>query len=153
MTTKDLDRQFLTSLVHDTTAKQLHDFLASPRFCRPTMRKLYTSFVRNFGRYVRERPIDAASCSAYLQQLRDRGVANATLHNAYRNLKMLCRWLVEHDRIEQNPFVGKGRVPAVRTETTWQRTLSEPAVIQLLTTTYEIPDWKLDRCTTRAVAA
>ncbi len=150
MATKDLDRQFLTSSVHDATASQLRDFLTSRSFCRPTTRKLYTSFVRSFGRHVQERPIDGASCTAYLQHLRDRGVANATLHNAYRHLKTLCRWLVEHDRIAQNPFVGKGRVPVIRVELTWQRTLPESAVIQLLATTYKVPRWKRERRTTRA---
>ncbi len=149
MTTKDLDRQFLTSSVHDTTANQLHDFLASRSFCRPATRKLYASFVRNVGRWMGDRAISVDTCTAYLQHLRDRGVANATLLNAYRHLKTLCRWLHEQDRIARNPFVGKGRVPVVRTETTWQRTLPESAVIHLLATTYERPDWKLDRCTTR----
>jgi site-specific recombinase XerD len=84
--------------------------------CCETTKATYRQCLRAFGAWLGEQPIVAATIEDYLGMLKARKLSSDSRRNVYRMLKTFCRWLVDHDLLERDPFVGRGRVlpPALK---------------------------------------
>jgi site-specific recombinase XerD len=91
----------------------VRDFLESREgTCRETTLATYRQCLGAFVTWLGEQPISAATIDAYLRTLRARKLAEDSQRNVYRMLKTFCRWLYEYDRLDRDPFVGRGKVTA-----------------------------------------
>ncbi len=122
----------------DRSVDQVAAFLASrAETCNEASQGTYAAYLRQFQAWLRARPISALTVAAYLAELRGRKLAPATIGNHYRMLKTCCRWLVEHDQLDRDPFSGVGRVRALAQKRKRRQVYSEEQVIQLLITAEE----------------
>jgi integrase len=102
--------------------------------CNPASQATYRAFLRPFRDWLDGRPISALTISAYLADQRARKLAAATVGGSYRMIKTMCRWLVEQDLLDRDPFVGAGRVRPIAQKRKRRRIYSEEQVVKLITT-------------------
>ena len=129
----------------------LADFMTSRELtCRPASLSLYRHVVTSFARWASGEPdpFTPAVISAYLTSLRARDLSDQTVRGHYRVLKTACRWLVEHDHLERDPFAGRGRVSVPPLRRVRQPAYTDAEIVRLLTCTAPI-HWKQDRRTDR----
>lgn len=112
--------------------------------CNSASQATYAAYLRPFEAWLSGRPISAALISAYLIERRKSGLASATLGNAHRMLKTLCRWLVEFDYLETDPFQGPGRVRPPAHKRRRRRVYTEDEVVALLVTAQQRIDERLE---------
>lgn len=110
--------------------------------CNPASIATYRAFLRPFRDFLNDRPISALTISAYLAEQRAKKLAPATIGGSYRMIKTLCRWLVEHDLIERDPFVGAGRVRPIAQKRKRRRVYTEDQVVKMISTAR---DWIAER--------
>jgi len=121
-----------------TELDQIEAFLESrTETCNGASQSTYAAYLRQFQTWLKSRPISALTVAAYLTELRGRRLAPATIANHYRMLKTCCRWLLEHDRLDRDPFTGAGRVRPLAQKRKRRQVYSEEQVIQLLITAEE----------------
>jgi site-specific recombinase XerC len=121
-----------------TEIDQIEVFLDSrTETCNAASQGTYTAYLRQFKAWLALRPISALTVAAYLTELRGRKLAQATVANHYRMLKTMCRWLIEHDLLDRDPFTGAGRVRPLPQKRKRRKVYSEEQVIQLLITAEE----------------
>lgn len=101
--------------------------------CNPASCATYRAYLRPFDVWLKDRPISSLTISAYLADQRARKLAPATIGGSYRMIKTLCRWLVEQDLLERDPFVGAGRVKPIAQKRKRRRVYTEDQVVKLLT--------------------
>jgi site-specific recombinase XerD len=116
--------------------------------CRPSTLATYQQCLRAFAAWLEDRPLDTVAISGYLRTLRARKLSQDSQRNAYRMIKTFCRWLVEQELLDRDPFVGRGRVrpPALKRQR--RKIYSEAEIVALLHATGSI-QWKLERRTVR----
>jgi site-specific recombinase XerD len=102
--------------------------------CNQNSQDTYAAYIRPFEAWLAGRPISAALISAYLIERRKSGLASATLGNSHRMLKTMCRWLVEFEYLETDPFQGPGRVRPPAHKRKRRRVYTEDEVVTLLVT-------------------
>jgi site-specific recombinase XerD len=119
---KDLIAAFLTSRA-DT--------------CNDASQATYRAYLRPFETWLKERPISSLTISAYLADSRARKLAPATVGGSYRMIKTLCRWLVEHDLLDRDPFIGAGRVRPLPSKRKRRKVYSDDQVIKMITVSSE----------------
>jgi len=110
--------------------------------CNPASCATYRAFLRPFRDFLSERPISSLTISAYLSEQRARKLAPATIGGSYRMIKTLCRWLLEQDLLERDPFVGAGRVRPIAQKRKRRRVYTEEQVVKLMTVAQ---DWIAER--------
>lgn len=119
----------------ETSSALIARFLTSrTETCNQASQDTYAAYVGGFATWLQGRPISSLTISAYLADLRSRKLANATLGNAYRQLKTCCRWLLEHDLLDRDPFVGPGRVRPIPQKRKRRKVYTEEQVVTLLVT-------------------
>lgn len=116
--------------------------------CRAETIATYRQCVTAFAAWLDGRPIAPGVVRTYLIGLKTRGLADETQHNHYRQLKTLCRWLVDEGLLDRDPFSGRGRVLPPRQRRRRRQTYSEADVVALLRATGPVV-WKRGRRTTR----
>lgn len=115
--------------------EQIEAFLASrAATCNQASQDTYAAYLRQLAEWLEARPISALTVGAYLTDLRGRKLATATLGNHYRMIKTCCRWLVEHEYIDADPFTGAGRVRAPAQKRKRRQVYTEAQVVLLLVT-------------------
>lgn len=105
--------------------------------CNPASCATYRAYLKPFEAWLDGRPISSLTISAYLAESRTRKLASATVGGSYRMIKTLCRWLVEQEQLDRDPFVGAGRVRPIAQKRKRRRIYSEEQVVKLITTAQE----------------
>lgn len=103
--------------------------------CRPKTMALYQHILTTFARWLDQQPdpvLTPRVITAYLRSVHARGLREETLHNNYRQLKTLCRWLYDEGLIERDPFSGRGKVPTPARTRVYRAVYSDEAVARLL---------------------
>jgi len=127
-----------TKIESCSPAAQIAAFLESRAdTCNPASCATYRAFLRPFRDWLADRPISALTISAYLTDQRTRKLAPATIGGSYRMIKTLCRWLLEQDMIERDPFVGAGRVRPIAQKRKRRRVYTEDQVVKMMVTAQE----------------
>ena len=122
----------------DRSADPIEAFLTSrTETCNAASQDTYAAYLRQFQTWLSGRSISSLTVAAYLAELRSRKLAPATIANHYRMLKTCCRWLLEHDQLDRDPFSGAGRVRPLASKRKRRKVYSEEQVIQLLITAEE----------------
>lgn len=105
--------------------------------CNLASRKTYAAYLRQFQVWLNGRPISALAIQGYIADMRNRKLSAATIGGAYRIIKTLCRWLVELELLDRDPFVGAGRVKPLAQKRKRRKVYTPDQVILLLTTSAE----------------
>lgn len=129
----------------------LSDFLVSRELtCRASSLALYRHVLVSFEAWIdlHPEPFHPDTIAGYLTSLRKRGLSDQTVRGHYRVLKTCCRWLLEHEHIDRDPFAGRGRVPVPPLRRRRQATYTDLEIARLLTCTAAV-NWKRDRVTDR----
>lgn len=116
--------------------------------CRETTLGTYRQCLTAFSGWLGDRSIEPGAIDAYLRTLKARKLSVDTQRNVYRMLKTFCRWLVEYDLLDRDPFVGRGRVTAPPAKRQRRTVYSEADVVRLLHATGPVR-WKRERKTVR----
>src|SRR5262245_34614498 len=120
---------------HQASGDQIARFLDSrSATCNQASQDTYRAYLGSFRDWLANRPISALTISAYLADMKARKLAPATQSTAYRQIKTLCRWLVEADLLDRDPFVGSGRVRPLAQKRKRRKVYSEEQVVTLLVT-------------------
>ncbi len=141
-------------------------FLASRDLtCEAGSTATYAAYLADYQRFLDTDASYAAAPFApntirmYLLALKQRRLSAASLDNRYRLLKTCCRWLVEEEYIERDPFVGKGRVRPFAHKRVRRQIYTEAEVVTLLKAAAIPPDpgpgrhrWAADGPTVRESA-
>jgi integrase len=101
-----------------------------------------------FDKWLGDQALDAIAIEAYLDTLKGRKLSHDSQRNAYRMLKTCCRWLIEYDFLERDPFVGRGRVKPPPIKRKRRKVYSEQDIVALLESTGPV-QWKAKRKTMR----
>jgi site-specific recombinase XerD len=105
--------------------------------CNPASQATYRAYLKPFEAWLHGRAISSLTISAYLADCRARKLASATVGGSYRMIKTLCRWLVEQELLERDPFVGAGRVRPLPQKRKRRKVYSDDQVIKMLTVSAE----------------
>jgi integrase len=104
--------------------------------CGRATRAAYAAYIADLRRFLETRPGDdpfaPATIRAYLVGAKARGLSDASIDNRYRLIKTCCRWLIEEELLDRDPFVGKGRVRPLPKTRKRRRIYSEAEVVALL---------------------
>lgn len=103
--------------------------------CTTETLKLYKHYLKKLGVWLEEKPIDKQSMGDFLRLQKERGIADETLRNYYRFLKAFCHFLFDEGLIENDPFVGRGRVRIAPARRRRVRTYSNKDIARLLAAT------------------
>src|SRR5262249_17414779 len=118
-----------------SSAAQIAAFVDSrSETCNQASVDTYRAYLESFAQWLHGRPISALTISAYLADMKARKRASATIGNAYRQIKTLCRWLVETEQLDPAPSAGPGRVRPVAQKRKRPKFYSEEQVVPLLVT-------------------
>lgn len=116
--------------------------------CAPSTLATYRQCLSAFATYLDSRPISAMTIGAYLAQLRGKR-AIETARNHRRMIKTCCRWLVEVEHLERDPFVGPGKVPTLPRPRTRRAVYTETEVVRMLQASGPLVWKRAPRKTTR----
>lgn len=105
--------------------------------CNEASQKTYRAYLGAFEKWLNGRPISAMTISAYMADMRSRKLSPATIGGAYRMLKSCCRWLVEWEMLDRDPFVGPGRVKPQPHKRKRRKVYSPEQVITMITVSVE----------------
>lgn len=105
--------------------------------CNEESQKTYRANLRPFEKWLDGRAISALTIGAYLAELRARKRAPPTVGGVFRMLKTMCRWLVEYDLLDRDPFVGPGRVKPQPHKRKRRKVYSDEQVITMITVSSE----------------
>lgn len=133
----------------ESTVMQIAAFMKSREdTCRTSTLATYRQCLGAFALWLEERPLNAATLSDYLRTLKARKLSQDSQRNAYRMLKTFCRWLVELELLDRDPFIGRSRVLPPPLKRKRRQIYREAEIVQLLHATGAI-QWKRDRRTFR----
>ena len=126
-----------TPKVLSSTTALVDQFMVSRTVtCRPASLTLYRHVL---GAFALDHPdpsdLSPDAISAYLGMLRERDLSDQTVRGHYRMLKTLCRWLVDHDLLDRDPFAGRGKVATPPLRRRRQEAWSHGDIARLLTAT------------------
>jgi site-specific recombinase XerD len=85
-----------------------------PLRCTTKTIKCYQSQLRQFVRWWNDNEVtvlDSHVLTRYLTHVKQRNVADDTVHTCYRQLKTFCRYLTRRGVLTQDPFSGSDPVP------------------------------------------
>lgn len=119
--------------------------------CRPASLNLYRHCLGTFQRWhVAEDMTDLSPTTIgdYFRMLRARELSDQTVRGHYRMLKTWCRWLVDEELLERDPFAGRGKVATPPLKKRRQPAYNDSDIVALLSVTTP-PNWKRDRKTAR----
>lgn len=119
--------------------------------CRPASLNLYRHCLGSFRRWHLASgmtDLSPTTIGEYFRMLRARDLSDQTVRGHYRMVKTFCRWLVDEELLDRDPFAGRGRVQAPPVKKRRQPAYSDVEVVQLLSVT-GAPSWKRDRKTAR----
>lgn len=105
--------------------------------CNPASCATYRAYLQPFVTWLGDRSLSSMAISGYLADMRARKLSAPTVGGAFRMLKTCCRWLVEQDLLDRDPFVGAGRVKPAPHKRRRRRVYTPEQVITLLTTSAE----------------
>jgi len=114
----------------------------------PSSLALYRQQLGTFVAWLDDRPVAADTITAFLLSLRDRGLSQDTQSNFHRQIKTLCRWLIDEELLHRDPYRGKGKVSAPPRKRKRRITYTDDEIIRLLGVTLPA-HWKQERRTTR----
>jgi integrase/recombinase XerC len=138
-----------TELVTPPVSMLLELFLESrEEGCNAASLASYRYTLTAFVSWLGEQPLTADVIRAYLASQRERGLADSTVDNTFRQIKTFCRWAVDEDLLDRDPFSGKRRVKRPERKRVYRRVYSDAQIVQLLTATGKVW-WKANRKTTR----
>jgi site-specific recombinase XerD len=100
--------------------------------CCPSTLATYRQCLEAFGAWLGARVLDAGVIDAYLDTLKARKLASDSQRNAYRMLKTYCRWLVEYDLLDRDPFVGRCKVTTPALKRNRRKIYNETEIVTLL---------------------
>lgn len=119
--------------------------------CRPASLTLYRHCLGSFRRWHTTNgmpDLSPTTIGEYFRMLRARDLSDQTVRGHYRMVKTFCRWLLEAELLDRDPFAGRGKVPAPPIKKRRQPAYSDADVVRLLSVTTP-PNWKRDRKTAR----
>lgn len=105
--------------------------------CNAASQKTYRAYLRPFEKWLHGRAISALTIGAYIADMRSRKLAPPTIGGAFRMLKTMCRWLIEQELLDRDPFVGPGRVKPQPHKRKRRKVYSEDQVVKLIATAQE----------------
>ena len=105
--------------------------------CNQASVKTYRAYLQPFLKWLGDRPLSSMAISGYLADMRARKLSAPTIGGAFRMLKTCCRWLVEQEMLDRDPFVGAGRVKPQPQKRRRRKVYTPDQVITLLTTSAE----------------
>lgn len=105
--------------------------------CNPASQKTYRAYLHTFLTWLHGRPISAMMIKAYMADMRARKLAPPTVGGAYRMIKTCCRWLIEQDLLNSDPFSGPGRVKPLPSKRKRRKVYTDEQVITLIVTSAE----------------
>jgi integrase len=144
-TTPIAAQEYVVAPQPQTNRERLDLFLASRKeTCQENAIATYRATLSTFIDWLGEHPMNSENIQVFLTYQRERGLAEESQRNFYRQIKTLCRWLYDWEYLDRDPFTGKRKVTPPKRTRSYRVIYSRDDVVKLLNATGPVT-WKKER--------